>query len=82
MKAVSADASGCLASAKPDTSDLLNQGYVCGPDDGRAWRAAYEAGVDMALLEDAIRMSPEARLREHQRALNQILGLLQARPSP
>ena len=35
-----------------------------------------------ARVEDALRMSLEARLLEYQRALSQILGLLQARPSP
>ena len=70
-----------LSGTKPDAADLLNQGYLCPPDAGPAWRAAHEAGVDMALLEDALRMSPGTRLREHQRALNQVLALIQARAS-
>jgi len=69
------------APVEPQVSELLNRGYVCAPGEGVAWQAAFEAGVDMSLLEDALRMSPDARLREHQRALDQILALIKARPS-
>lgn len=58
----------------------LNRGYVCPADAGPAWRAAHEAGVDMGLVEDALRMTPEERLREHQRALNLVLDLRATRP--
>ena len=51
----------------------LHRGYHCPPDAGPAWRAAHDAGVDMALIEDALRMSPAERLRAHQRALNLVL---------
>ena len=53
----------------------LNRGYVCPPDAGPAWRAACEYGFDMSLVEDALRMSPEERLKEHQHALNMILEI-------
>jgi hypothetical protein len=53
----------------------LNRGYVCPPDAGPAWRAACEYGFDMSLVEDALRMTPEERLEEHQRALDFVLEL-------
>ena len=69
-----------LSIANPDLIEQLNRGYVCPPDAGPAWRAAHEAGVDMALIEDALQMSPEKRLQEHQRALNLVLSLASTRP--
>jgi len=51
----------------------LNQGYVCPPNAGPAWRAASEYGLDMSLLDDSLRMSEEERLADHQRALNRVL---------
>ena len=53
----------------------LNRGYVCPPDAGPAWRAAYEYGFDMSLVEDALRMTPEQRLEQHQHALNLVLEI-------
>jgi len=44
--------------------------YVCPPDAGPAWRAAYEAGLDMAALEENLRLTPEQRLEKHQRILD------------
>ena len=67
--------------AEEDLMELLNRGYVCPAEAGPAWRAAYVAGVDMGLIEDAMRMSPGERLREHQRALNLVLAMVQARSS-
>ena len=55
--------------------EQLNRGYVCPPDAGPAWRAACEYGFDMSLVEDALRMSPEERIQEHQRALDLVLEL-------
>jgi hypothetical protein len=55
--------------------ELLNRGYVCPPDAGPAWRAAHEAGIDMSLIEDALAMTYEQRLEDHQRALTQMLEL-------
>ena len=68
-----------LTSAEQELIEQLNRGYVCPPDAGPMWRAANDAGVDMSLVEDALRMSPAERLRAHQRALNQILALREAR---
>jgi hypothetical protein len=59
--------------------EQLNRGYVCPPDAGPAWRAACEYGFDMSLVEDALRMSPEERIQEHQRALDLVLELEAAR---
>ena len=67
--------------AEEELIELLNRGYVCPPEAGPAWRAACAAGVDMGLIEDAMRMSPEERLREHQRALNLVLAIVQTRSS-
>jgi hypothetical protein len=53
----------------------LNRGYVCPPTAGPAWREALAAGVDLGLLEDALRLPPKERLREHQRALALVLSL-------
>lgn len=58
--------------------EQLNGGYVCPPNAGPAWRAAHRAGVDMGLLEDAMRMTPKERLREHQRSLELVLELTNA----
>jgi hypothetical protein len=58
-----------------ETLAQMNGKYVCPPDAGPAWRAAYEYGIDMAMIEDALQMTPEARLEAHQRALNLILEL-------
>jgi hypothetical protein len=40
----------------------LDMGYVYPPDAEPAWRAAYEAGVDMALLEENLSKTPAERL--------------------
>lgn len=53
----------------------LNRGYVCPPDAGPAWRAACEYGFDMSLVEDALGLTPEQRIEQHQRALNFVLAL-------
>jgi hypothetical protein len=59
----------------------LNRGYVCPTDAGPAWRAACEYGFDMSLVEDALRMTPEQRIEEHQRSLNLLLAIEAARGS-
>ena len=56
----------------------MNGQYLMPPDAGPAWRAAAEYGFDMSLLEDALRMTPEQRLDQHQRALDMILELKEA----
>lgn len=60
--------------------EQLNRGYVCPPDAGPAWRAACEYGFDMSLVENALRMTPEERLEQHQRALDTVLALMEAKP--
>ena len=65
--------------ASHELIEQLNRGYICPPEAGPAWRAAHEAGVDMGLLEDALQMTPEKRLHEHQRALNLVLSLTNTR---
>lgn len=57
----------------------LNAGYVCPPDAGPAWRAAHAEGIDMALIEDALRLTPWERLRQHDHALALVRVVEQAR---
>ena len=45
--------------------------YVCPPDAGPAWRAAYEAGYDMAELETNLRLTHGERLMKHDRLRNE-----------
>jgi hypothetical protein len=70
-----------LSLADRELIDRLNRGYICPSDAGPAWREAYEAGIDMGLIENALQMSPQDRLRAHQRALNLVLEIVKARPS-
>ncbi len=56
----------------------MNGEYPLPPDAGPAWRAAHEAGLDMSLVEDALRLTPEERLAEHQRVLNFLLEVQKA----
>lgn len=56
----------------------MNGEYVMPPDAGPAWRAAAEYGFDMSLIEDALRLTPELRLEQHQRALDLILEIKEA----
>jgi hypothetical protein len=44
--------------------------YLCPPDAGPTWRAAYEAGLDMEALEENLRLTPEQRIEKHQRMLD------------
>jgi len=53
----------------------LNRGYVCPTDAGPAWRAAYDAGIDMSLIEHALALTPEQRLAEHQQVLDFLLEI-------
>ena len=57
----------------------LNAGYACPPDAGPAWRAAHAEGIDMALIEDTLRLTPLERLRKHQGALKLVLSVKRAR---
>jgi len=51
----------------------MNGAYVMPPDAGPAWRAAHAAGIDMSLLEDSLKLTPEQRLAEHQQVLDFLL---------
>ena len=57
----------------------MNGQYIMPPDAGPAWRAAAQFGFDMSLVEDALRMTPEQRLDEHQQLLNFFLEIEAAR---
>jgi|HubBroStandDraft_6_1064221.scaffolds.fasta_scaffold2282315_1 hypothetical protein len=47
--------------------------YVCPPDAGPAWRAAYAAGCDMEQLEANLKLTPWERLLKHDKLLNEWL---------
>lgn len=47
-----------------DSRDLLRQAF---PSYGPDWDAAIEAGVDVSLLEENLRLSPTERLEQFQR---------------
>lgn len=51
----------------------MNGAYTLPPDAGPAWCAAYEAGVDMSLIEAALKLTPEQRLAEHQQVIDFLL---------
>ena len=57
----------------------MNGAYVMPPDAGPAWRAAHDFGFDMSLVEDALRMTPEERLDEHQQKLDFLIEVEKAR---
>jgi hypothetical protein len=56
----------------------MNGEYVMPSDAGPAWRAAHAAGIDMSLIEDALRLTPEQRLAEHQQVINFLLEVQEA----
>jgi len=56
-----------------ETLAQMNGKYVCPPNAGPAWRAAHEAGIDMSLIESALKLTPEQRLAEHQQVLDFLL---------
>jgi len=61
-----------------ETLAQMNGKYVMPPNAGPAWRAAAEYGFDMSLVEDALRLTPEQRLEQHQHALDTMLELKEA----
>jgi hypothetical protein len=61
-----------------ETLARMNGKYVMPPDAGPAWRAAVEYGFDMSLIEDTLRLTPEQRLEQHQRALDLVLEIKEA----
>ena len=58
-----------------ETLAQMNGKYVMPLDAGPAWRAAVEYGFDMSLVEDALRMTPEQRLAEHQQVIDFLLEI-------
>ena len=48
----------------------MNGEYAMPPDAGPAWRTAHAAGFDMSFIEDALKLTPEQRLAEHQQVIN------------
>ena len=56
----------------------INGEYVMPPDAGPAWRAAHTAGIDMSLIEDALKLTPEQRLAEHQQVIDFLLEIQEA----
>jgi hypothetical protein len=61
-----------------ETLAQINGKYAMPADAGPAWRAAVEYGFDMSIVEDALRLTPEQRLEQHQRALDLILEVKEA----
>ena len=55
------------------TMAQMNGEYVLPTNAGPAWRAAHEAGLDMSLIEGALRLTPEQRLAEHQQVIDFLL---------
>ena len=58
----------------------LNKGYILPKNAGPAWRAAYEAGEDMTLLECNLELTPEERIEQHRRARELVFAIQQASP--
>ena len=56
----------------------MNGEYVMPPDAGPAWRAAHAAGIDMSLIEDSLKLTPEQRLAEHQQVIDFLLEVQEA----
>ena len=56
----------------------MNGEYVMPRDAGPAWRAAHAAGIDMSLIESALKLTPEQRLAEHQQVINFLLEVEEA----
>jgi hypothetical protein len=51
----------------------MNGQYTLPPDAGPAWRAANEAGLDMSLIEETLKLTPEQRLAQHQQVIDFLL---------
>jgi len=64
-----------------ETLAQMNGKYVMPPDAGPHWRAAYEAGIDMSLIEDSLNRSPWERLLANDRALRLIRALQNSKTS-
>jgi hypothetical protein len=60
----------------------INGEYVMPPDAGPAWRAAFQAGVDMSLIEINMRRTPWERLLANDSALRLVRDLEKAGAFP
>ena len=56
----------------------INGEYLMPPDAGPAWRTAHAAGIDMSLIESALKLTPEQRLAEHQQVIDFLLEVQEA----
>ena len=56
----------------------MNGQYSLPSDAGPAWRSAYEAGIDMSLIEASLKLTPEQRLAEHQQVIDFLLEVQSA----
>jgi hypothetical protein len=58
----------------------MNGEYLMPPDAGPAWRAAFESGLDMSLIEENLKRSPWERLLSNDRALALVRAIEKAKP--
>jgi hypothetical protein len=58
----------------------INGQYAMPPDAGPAWRAAHAAGIDMSLIEESLKQTPEQRLAEHQQVIDFLETVRRAGP--
>ncbi|MEO5802485.1 MAG: hypothetical protein ABIR24_03080 [Verrucomicrobiota bacterium] len=58
----------------------MNGAYPVPADAGPAWRAAYESGIDMSLLEESLRRTPWERLLANDAALALVRVIEEAKP--
>jgi hypothetical protein len=58
----------------------MNGEYLMPPDAGPAWRAAFESGLDMSLIEENLKRSPWERLLANDRALALVRAMEKAKP--
>lgn len=63
-----------------ETLAQMNGEYVMPPDAGPAWRAAFEAGMDMSLIEENLMRDPWQRLLANDSALSLMRAVQQAKP--
>jgi hypothetical protein len=61
-----------------ETLAQMNGKYVMPPDVGPAWRAAFDSGIDMSLIEENLKRSAWERLLANDRALALIRAIQQA----
>ena len=63
-----------------ETFAQMNGEYAMPSDAGPAWRAAFEAGIDMSLIEENLRRTPWQRLLANDSALSLMRAVQQAKP--